>query len=75
MKDESPASSLTSPMTVINLALGLVLGFGLGNGLASISKLLDNTDKNEDELQGTPLLASISFGEIADDKQLVSHTF
>mgnify|MGYP003353797726 FL=1 len=34
--------------------------------------MLDNTVKNEDDLQGTPLLAAIGFDEIADEKPLVT---
>jgi len=72
VKDAIPASSPASPKKAINLALGLLLGFGLGIGLASLRKLLDNTVKNEDDLQGTPLLAAIGFDEIADEKPLVT---
>jgi non-specific protein-tyrosine kinase len=72
VKDAIPANSPASPKKAINLALGLLLGFGLGIGLASLRKLLDNTVKNEDDLQGTPLLAAIGFDEIADEKPLVT---
>ena len=67
-----PASSPASPKKAINLALGLLLGFGLGIGLASLRRLLDNTVKNEDDLQGTPLLAAIGFDILADEKPLVT---
>jgi non-specific protein-tyrosine kinase len=67
-----PASSPASPKKAINLALGLLLGFGLGIGLASLRRLLDNTIKNEDDLQGTPLLAAIGFDILADEKPLVT---
>ena len=72
VKDAIAASSPSSPKKTINLALGLLLGFGIGIGLASLRKLLDNTVKNEDDLQGTPLLAAIGFDEIADEKPLVT---
>jgi len=72
VKGAIPAESPASPKKAINLALGLLLGFGLGIGLASLRKLLDNTVKNEDDLQGTPLLAAIGFDEIADEKPLVT---
>jgi non-specific protein-tyrosine kinase len=72
VKDAIPAGAPASPKKAINLALGLLLGFGLGIGLASLRKLLDNTVKNEDDLQGTPLLAAIGFDEIADEKPLVT---
>ena len=52
--------------------LGLLLGFGLGIGLASLRRLLDNTIKNEDDLQGTPLLAAIGFDVLANEKPLVT---
>ena len=67
-----PANSPASPKKAINLALGLLLGFGLGIGLASLRRLLDNTIKNEDDLQGTPLLAAIGFDILADEKPLVT---
>jgi polysaccharide biosynthesis transport protein len=72
VKDAIPASSPSSPKKTINFALGLMLGFGLGIGLASLRKLLDNSIKNEDDLQGTPLLAAIGFDEIADEKPLIT---
>jgi non-specific protein-tyrosine kinase len=67
-----PANSPASPKKAINLALGLILGFGLGIGLASLRRLLDNTIKNENDLQGTPLLAAIGFDILADEKPLIT---
>ena len=67
-----PASSPASPKKAINLILGLLLGFGLGIALASLRRLLDNTIKNEDDLQGTPLLAAIGFDVLAKEKPLVT---
>ncbi len=72
VKDAIPAGAPASPKKAINLALGLLLGFGLGIGLASLRRLLDNTIKNEDDLQGTPLLAAIGFDVLADEKPLVT---
>jgi non-specific protein-tyrosine kinase len=67
-----PADSPASPKKAINLILGLLLGFGLGIALASLRRLLDNTIKNEDDLQGTPLLAAIGFDVLAKEKPLVT---
>lgn len=67
-----PASAPSNPKKSINFALGLLLGLGLGVGLASLRKILDNSVKNEDDLDGTPLLAAIGFDEIADEKPLVT---
>ena len=67
-----PADSPASPKKAINLALGLLLGLGLGLGLASLRRLLDNTIKNEDDLQGTPLLTAIGFDILAKEKPLVT---
>ena len=72
VKNAIPAGAPASPKKAINLALGLLLGFGLGIGLASLRRLLDNTIKNEDDLQGTPLLAAIGFDVLADEKPLVT---
>lgn len=67
-----PADAPSNPKKSINFALGLLLGLGLGMGLASLRQILDNTIKNEDDLNGTPLLAAIGFDEIADEKPLVT---
>lgn len=67
-----PASAPSNPKKSINFALGLLLGLGLGVCLASLRRLLDNTIKNEDDIEGTPLLAAIGFDDIADEKPLVT---
>ena len=67
-----PANSPSNPKKSINFALGLLLGLGLGVGLASLRRLLDNTIKNEDDIEGTPLLAAIGFDNLADEKPLVT---
>ena len=50
----------------------MLLGLGLGVGLASLRRLLDNTIKNEDDLDGAPLLAAIGFDDIANEKPLIT---
>ena len=66
------ASAPSNPKKSINFALGLLLGLGLGVGLASLRRLLDNTIKNEDDLDGAPLLAAIGFDDIANEKPLIT---
>jgi non-specific protein-tyrosine kinase len=72
VKQAIPASGPSSPKKSINFALGLLLGFGAGIGIASLRKILDNTVKNEDDLDGTPLLAAIGFDNMADEKPLIT---
>jgi succinoglycan biosynthesis transport protein ExoP len=67
-----PATAPASPKKAINLALGLLLGFGLGIGLASLRRLLDNSMKNEDDLDGAPLLAAIGYDKLADERPLIT---
>ena len=67
-----PAEAPSNPKKSINFALGLLLGLVLGVGLASLRRLLDNTIKNEDDLDGAPLLAAIGFDDIADEKPLIT---
>ena len=67
-----PAEAPSNPKKSINFALGLLLGLGLGVGLASLRRLLDNTIKNEDDLDGAPLLAAIGFDDIANEKPLIT---
>ncbi|MEI6038411.1 MAG: polysaccharide biosynthesis tyrosine autokinase [Actinomycetes bacterium] len=57
-----------SPKKAINILLGIILGFGLGVGLSILRQIFDNTIKNEDHLDGTPLLAAIPF-----DGKFVNH--
>ena len=66
------ASAPSNPKKSINFALGLLLGLGLGVGLASLRRLLDNTIKNEDDLNSAPLLAAIGFDDIANEKPLIT---
>ena len=72
VKRATPAGAPSAPKKSINFALGLLLGFGAGIGIASLRKLLDNTVKNEDDLDGTPLLAAIGFDNMADEKPLIT---
>ena len=67
VKRAIPASAPSAPKKSLNFLLGLILGFGLGIGIAMLRKLLDNTVKNEDDLDGTPLLAAIGFDNMADE--------
>jgi non-specific protein-tyrosine kinase len=72
VEDAFPANSPISPNKAINFALGIVLGFAVGIGLCSVRKSLDNTVKNENDLDGSPLLAAIGFDENADEKPLIT---
>jgi len=72
VKRAIPASAPSAPKKSINFALGLLFGLGTGIGIASLRKLLDNTVKNEDDLDGTPLLAAIGFDNMADEKPLIT---
>jgi succinoglycan biosynthesis transport protein ExoP len=67
-----PADSPSSPKIPTNLAIGLIFGFGLGLSLSTLKRLLDNTVKNEDDLEGLPLLSAISFDVDADERPLVT---
>ena len=72
VKDAFPAKSPVSPNKAINFALGIILGFACGLGICSLRKSLDNTIKNENDLDGIPLLAAIGFDEQADEKPLIT---
>lgn len=65
---ENPAS----PKVQLNLLLGLILGFGLGVALAIMRQIFDTTIKNEENLDGTPLLGAIGFDEGAVEKPLIT---
>jgi non-specific protein-tyrosine kinase len=62
----------SSPKKFINLLLGLILGFGLGIGLAILRQIFDNTVKNEEHLDATPLLSAIGFDKDAAKKPLIT---
>ena len=58
------ATSADAPFTPrkkINYLLGLVFGFGLGLLFSGVRKVLDLSVKNEDDINGLPLLAAIGF--------------
>lgn len=62
----------SSPKTALNLLLGLILGFGLGVGLSILRVIFDNTVKNEDDLDGTAVLAAIAYDKTSTDKPLIT---
>jgi succinoglycan biosynthesis transport protein ExoP len=72
VKSAVPPSYPASPKKALNLMLGLILGFGLGLGIATLRQLFDNTVKNEEQLQGLPLLTAIGFDDEAVKKPLVT---
>lgn len=72
VKNASLPDKPSSPKTALNLLLGLILGFGLGIGLSLIRVIFDNTIKTEDDLDGSPVLASISFDATAERFPLIT---
>ena len=62
----------SSPKKSLNILLGLILGFGLGVGLAILRLTFDNTMKNEEDLDGTQLLAVIGYDPAAEKSPLIS---
>ena len=69
------ATSADAPFTPrkkINYLLGLVFGFGLGLLFSGVRKVLDLSVKNEDDINGLPLLAAIGFDSSADEKPLIT---
>lgn len=72
VKGAVPPKSPTSPKKLINLLLGLLLGFGLGLGIALLRLRFDDSVRNEDHLDGLPLLAAIGFDPEAANKPLIS---
>jgi non-specific protein-tyrosine kinase len=60
-----------SPRVSLNLLLGLILGFGVGVGIAILRQIFDNTIKNEDQLEETPLLGAIPFDKQAEARPLI----
>ncbi len=61
-----------SPKKAINILLGIILGFGLGVGLSILRQIFDNTIKNEDHLDETPLLAAIPYDGKFAQSRLIS---
>jgi polysaccharide biosynthesis transport protein len=72
VKDAIPNGNPISPNKKLNYLMGLILGFALGLGIGYLRRVADNTVKNEDDLQGLPLLAAIGFDNDADEKPLVT---
>ncbi len=72
VKDAIPNGNPISPNRILNYGIGLILGFALGVGIGYLRRVADNTVKNEDDLQGLPLLAAIGFDHDADEKPLVT---
>lgn len=72
VKNASLPGSPSSPKTSLNLLLGLILGFGVGVGLALIRIIFNNAIKNEEDLDGTTVLASVAFDPTAAELPLTS---
>ena len=72
VKDATPPNSPSSPKNVLNLLLGLILGFGLGLSISILRMIFDNSVKNEDDLDGTPVLGSINFDPSAASAPLIT---
>ena len=72
VKDATPNGNPISPKRKMNYLIGLIFGFAFGLGIGYLRRIADNTVKNEDDLQGLPLLAAIGFDIDADEKPLVT---
>jgi succinoglycan biosynthesis transport protein ExoP len=72
VKEATSNSQPISPNKKLNYLVGMILGFAIGLGIAFLKRVADNTVKNEDDLQGLPLLAAIGFDLEADEKPLVT---
>lgn len=68
----TPADAPYSPRKKINYILGLICGFLLGLAVSGLKKILDLSVKNEDDLEGLPLLAAIGFDSDADERPLIT---
>ncbi len=68
----TPAGAPFSPRKQVNYLLGIVFGFALGLALAGLRKVLDLSVKNEDDINGLPLLASIGFDSEATERPLIT---
>ena len=72
VKRASIPTSPATPKVALNLLLGLILGFGLGVGFAILRQIFDTTIKNEQNLDGTPLLGAIGYDKEAAQKPLIT---
>ena len=72
VKSATVPTEPSSPKVTLNILLGLILGFGLGVAIAILRQIFDTTIKNEQDLDGTPLLGAIGFDESAKDKPLIT---
>jgi succinoglycan biosynthesis transport protein ExoP len=72
VKKASAPEAPATPRTTLNLLLGVILGFGLGISISILRQLFDNTIKNEQDLDQTPLLGAIGFDEDAESKPLIT---
>lgn len=72
VKKASAPEDPATPRTTLNLILGLILGFALGVSISILRQIFDNTIKNEQDLDQTPLLGAIGFDEEAESKPLIT---
>jgi succinoglycan biosynthesis transport protein ExoP len=72
VKKASAPEDPATPRTTLNLILGLILGFALGVSISILRQIFDNTIKNEQDLDQTPLLGAIGFDEEAEAKPLIT---
>jgi len=72
VKQAIPPNSPTSPKKILNLLFGLLLGFGIGMSFSIVRLRFDDSIRNEDQLEGLPLLAAIGYDPEASSKPLLS---